>query len=325
MMIRIAILCNDRLCLPAVQWLLGSGLVVAVGMPDSTHETRTLVQQLCTTSKVPFTLFQKKELPGKLAAWLQQYAPELVLVKTFPWLIPEDLLFKPPHGFINFHYAPLPHWRGANPLFWMIRQQASVGGVTVHIMDAQFDTGPVLLQETIPITPETTYGLLCTQLAYLGLQLTVMVLEGLLTGKLQATPQSGEKPGWYARPGAGDLIINWTTMPADSVLALIRACNPWNKGAATSYAGWMFGITEATIMEQQNIANANGYSYEPGTIVEINEQSGLLIACMDGRFIRADVVYCEEGFYTGSRLSAFGLKKNEQLGQVMATATPVTN
>ena len=53
-MTRVAILCNDRLCLPAVSWLTVSGLTVAAGMPAATHETSLLIRQLCQQNGVPF-------------------------------------------------------------------------------------------------------------------------------------------------------------------------------------------------------------------------------------------------------------------------------
>lgn len=319
MTLRIGILCNDRLALPAVNALLESGMVVAVGMPQRMHEVTLVVQQLCSAKKVPFTLFQKKELATGLTSWLQQYTPDVVLVKTFPWLIPGEVLPVPRHGFINFHYAPLPHFRGPNPLFWMIRSRSATAGVSVHIMDAQFDNGPLLLQEMIPAAPQATYGWLSTQLAYLGLQLTGSLLQALANGTLQAKPQPEGQTGWFRRPQPSDLVIDWQTMPAEEVLALIKACNPWNKGAATSCKGWTFGITEATLLNEISYNNGHGYSITPGSVMACNEQQGLQIACLNGKMIKADVVYCEEGFFPGYRLIDFGIKPNDQLGQIAAT------
>ncbi len=65
-MIRVALLCNDRLCLPAVSWLVGSGLAVAVGMPAGSHETLLLIRQQCAGSGVPFRSFSKRSFATDL-------------------------------------------------------------------------------------------------------------------------------------------------------------------------------------------------------------------------------------------------------------------
>jgi methionyl-tRNA formyltransferase len=304
---RIAILCNDRIALPALDQLLATGLVVAVGVPQRNHEIRLLIEQPCARAKVPIQGFHKRTIDTDLFLWLTRYRPDVVLVKTFPFLIPAEAIRMPRFGFINFHYAPLPEWRGANPLFWMIRNQATAGAVTVHEMNEAFDAGPVLLQQPVPLTPDVNFGLFYTQLAYAGVHVSGMLLNGLLTGALQKTEQDHTRAGWYAKPTPADLLINWATMDAAEVNALVNACNPWNKGAVTRWNDWMFGISHAAVINQ------TGGEKLPGTVISINAGEGFTIACKDGKAIKAEVVYCEEGFYPGHKLAAFGLQKGHQL------------
>lgn len=313
MTIRIAILCNDRICLPAVSWLIGSQLAVAVGMPaiDAiSNETRMLIELQCKQNGVPFRTFSKQRLTEDLDRWLNEFQPDLVLVKTFPWLIPSALLNRPAHGFVNFHYAPLPAYRGPAPLFWMILHQAKEAGVTVHQMDSQFDTGPVLFQHRFPIGSDCTYGWLVTQLAYAGLQLCWSLLQGLAAGTLQSVPQQENNAGWFRRPQPADLVVNWETMPASSIHTLALACNPWNKGAATSWNNWVFGLTDVTVV----VNNDQAYSNLPGTILYIDEQNGLIVSCLHDQLLRVNMIYCEEGFFPGYKLSLFGIKPGDRLG-----------
>src|SRR5690606_154761 len=114
---RIGILCNDKLAIPAVAQLLASGLVCAVAMPEAARESGQVIEALCMQHKVSMQRIRKATLEEQLSNWLVQYKPDIVLVKTFPWKIPVNLLCIPRFGFVNFHYAPLPHWAGANPLF----------------------------------------------------------------------------------------------------------------------------------------------------------------------------------------------------------------
>lgn len=310
MTLRIAILCNDRLCLPAVNWLIGSGLTVAAGMPAGMHETSILVKQHCKMAGVPFQYFHKEQFLPELQSWLEKFNPDIVLVKTFPWLIPAESLKKPVHGFINFHYAPLPAYRGPAPLFWMIRNQVKEAGVTVHRMDENFDTGPVLLQQSLPLLPDYTYGWLVTQLAYMGLQLCFNLLQGLATCTLQSIPQQNNAAGWYRRPNPADMQVNWEQMSASSIRSLVLACNPWNKGAATCWNNWAFGLTDVSVIEN----NGDEQTNDPGTILFIDDKNGLVVSCLHNKLLRINIIYCEEGFFPGNKLSSFGIKPGHRLG-----------
>jgi methionyl-tRNA formyltransferase len=303
---RIAILCSGRVAIPALEYLIKRGLVVAVAMPEKISETQTLVRHRCRQEGLPFRLFEKKDFNEKIITWLAAHQPDVVLVKTFPFLIPSGALAIPRHGFINFHYAPLPAWRGANPLFWMLRNGERQGGITVHEMNATYDTGDILLGRTIPIGHNINFGILYTQLAHAAVQLTAQLIEQLQTGTLQRKAQDHSKARWYGHPKHDDVFINWQTMEAEEIAGLVRACNPWNKGAATRWKTWTFGITHVSVVNSHVIA-------EPGSILSIDANPGFMIACKHAKAIIAEVVYCEEGFFPGYCMSAFGLKKNDQL------------
>jgi len=311
-MMRVAILCNDRLCLPALSWLTASGLAVAVGMPIATHQTALLVRRQCEQTGVPFQGFSRRSFNDELRLWLITYQPDLVLVKTFPWLIPAAFLNIPPKGFINFHYAPLPAFRGPSPLFWMVRNQVRHGGVTVHQMDEHFDTGPLILQQSVLIPSDFTFGMLVSQLAFTGLHCCQTLLQGLADGTLQQTAQQEQSAGWYRRQSPADLVVDWESMTASSIRALVLACNPWNKGAATSCNNWIFGLTAVSLPATSN--NGNEQSHLPGTILTIDEKNGVLVSCLQNQLLRIDVIYCEEGFFPGYKLSSFGFKPGHRLG-----------
>lgn len=303
---RLSLLCNDRIALPALDYLLGHQLLTAVGMPDRATEIQTAVKTLCEKNGVAYTLFSRKDFTSQVNAWLDLHAPDMVLVMTFPFKIPAETLRLPKYGFINFHYAPLPEWRGSNPLFWMIRNKASSGGVTVHRMNEDFDAGPILLERSLPPGENINFGIYYTQLAYLGLQLTIELLADTEKIFLSEKVQDHSRAKWYGRPRPEDLFINWHTMEAEEITSLVKACNPWNKGAGTRWKQWTFGITYASVAGHHHTAT-------PGTILSIDPVNGFSIACKDNKTVVAEVVYCEEGFYPGYCLSAFGLKQNDCL------------
>lgn len=305
---RIAVICNDRLGFPALQHLLQQQLVVAVGTSNRVSETKLLLEKKSSDSKIPIQIFDKNNLETTLLEWLKCYKTDVVLVLTFPWKIPVSLLTIPKFGFINFHYAPLPAFRGTNPLFWMIRNREPVGGLTIHQMDENFDTGKILLTKEVPIYPEYSFGMLVAQLAYTGLDLVMPLLQALEYGTLKPKQQDNSQSKWYGQPKPKDFFIDWNIMTSWEVRALIKACNPWQKGAATQYKGWTFRITDASL---SFVAIPSGTI--SGTIISIDESNGLLIACADGKALKAEVIYTEEGYFSGNKMLQFGLRKGERL------------
>ncbi|MBT8226984.1 MAG: hypothetical protein HKP61_13325 [Dactylosporangium sp.] len=66
---------------------------------------------------------------------------------TFPWWLPPELLRLPRYGVVNLHPSLLPRHRGPIPVHWAIRAGDPTTGVTAHLMNEGFDTGPILAQE----------------------------------------------------------------------------------------------------------------------------------------------------------------------------------
>lgn len=300
---KLLILCNDRLALPALSQLMQMNLVAGVGMTARQSEVQAVVSMMCNQFNVPLMLFRKSTFSADLEKWIQQTNPDAVWVKTFPWKIPDTTLTKPRLGFINFHYAPLPEYRGANPLFWMIRNGVKEGGVTIHQMTSEMDNGPILLSSKVPVHPATTFGMLVSQLGFSGAELSGKLLQLMRINHLTGTPQDSTKASWYKRPQPSDLWIDWATMDAAAVVRLVNACNPWNKGAPAKLNNWMIGLSYVSIVQTEDQQNA-----KPGTILSINESSGLRIACAGNTVIRIDVLFTEEGFIPGFALAGFGIQ-----------------
>ena len=307
--LRVAVLCNDRLGLPALQQLTQNRLIQAVATSDRSPEMVGIMQLITQQGGVPSTIFSHNNFETALLSWLEEFKPDVVLVKTFPFRIPASALKLPKFGFINFHYAPLPEYRGSNPLFWMIRNGITIGGVAVHRMDEQFDTGPILLQQSVSFPPESSFGLCSTLLGHTGAQLTQQLLFGLKSGTLQENPQDESKQHWYSKPNPIDFVIQWNNMSATSIIALANACNPWLKGAQTRIKGMPVNILNASISELNVVENTL-----PGTIIQLSINDGLHIACMDSIAIKVHVICLEDGFYGGDQLQKYGFKTGDQIG-----------
>jgi len=62
----------------------------------------------------------------------------------YPRKITEPLLSTPKKGFVNYHPGPLPKYKGPTELDEAIKNKEIHWGVTVHQMDENYDTGPII-------------------------------------------------------------------------------------------------------------------------------------------------------------------------------------
>jgi methionyl-tRNA formyltransferase len=306
---RIGLLCNNRMAIPAMQQLLASGSLCAIAASDRNQELNSFLKMTAEEYKIPFRVISRAKFHENLADWLATCNPDAVFVMTFPWRIPQTILDIPTLGFFNFHYGLLPEMRGADPIFESIRQQRKTAGLSVHIMDEDFDTGPVVLQELIDLQPNETYGTLSRRMAWLGEKLCRRLLENLNNGTiLPAIHQDRGKATYWPRIPAESLCVKWEEMTAGEIKALVNACNPIAKGVPVTINDWKIGLCAVAEISLDGDASR----LVPGSILALDTHNGLLVFCKDGKALKIEVIYTEEGVFPGHSLSRFGLSVGMQ-------------
>ena len=56
--------------------------------------------------------------------------------------------------------------------------------------------------------------------------------------------QDERKARYFDRQTEWDITIQWEDMDASSIIALVNACNPWNKGAVAKINNWVIRLLE---------------------------------------------------------------------------------
>src|SRR5207245_2484037 len=120
-------------------------------------------------------------------ARLAALKPTAIVIVGYGRLIPQWMISLPPLGNINLHASLLPKYRGAAPIQWAIACGETVTGVTTMRIDAGLDTGDILLQRELALTPEDTAETVAPRLAVIGADLMVETLRGLQTGTVHAS------------------------------------------------------------------------------------------------------------------------------------------
>ncbi len=309
---RFAIIISSILGLPLLQDLAAQGVVAGVAVPVTGHDEPEQLAQLAAAQGLPVQRLHRQPLGPALVAWLTPLAPDAVLVLTLPWRIPASVLALPRLGFLNVHFAALPGYRGPEPLFWQLRNGETAGAVTIHRMDANFDTGPVAVALPVPIGPQDTHGVHRTQLARYAVAAGRQLLAALQAGELPLQPQNETTARYWPRASLADVCVRWAE-PAVGIARLVRATNPWNRGAVATLRQQPLRLLGVTPMP-------GSVQALPGTVVRA--EADLLVACGPGELLRLDMLALDEGYFTGEQLVGLGVRAGELLGELGVVPTP---
>lgn len=92
------------------------------------------------TLKMGFTVFHTKKVISELSDF------DLVVSFGYKEILKSSTLSTSKNPVVNLHISYLPFNRGMYPNFWS-HFDGTPNGVTIHIIDAGIDTGPILLQK----------------------------------------------------------------------------------------------------------------------------------------------------------------------------------
>jgi phosphoribosylglycinamide formyltransferase-1 len=86
-----------------------------------------------------------------LADAIAGHAPGLIVSAGFMRILGPEVLARFPQRIINTHPALLPSFPGAHGVRDALAYGAKLTGVTVHVVDAGVDTGPIVAQAAVPV------------------------------------------------------------------------------------------------------------------------------------------------------------------------------
>jgi methionyl-tRNA formyltransferase len=161
--------------------------------------------------------------------------PDVIVVMAYGQILPRDVLQIPPVACLNLHASLLPRWRGAAPIQAAIAAGDRETGITVMYMDEGLDTGDILLQHKIDISPLETGGSLHDRLGEIAPDALLEALSLLVGKKAPRVRQDATQATLAPKLDREDGRIDWME-PAQAIERKIRAFNPW-PGAFTVLTG----------------------------------------------------------------------------------------
>ncbi len=158
--------------------------------------------ELATAHRIPLHDSADVNAPQTMAT-IRGWQPDLIASVYLNQLIGPELIGLGRRGCINVHPALLPRYRGLFPYFWALANGETVTGVTVHFVEPTFDSGPIIAQEEIDITPKDTVQSLQYKSAQVGAELLVEAVRRIEAGD-RGRPQNGTQASYYSWPGSAD-------------------------------------------------------------------------------------------------------------------------
>lgn len=289
-MLKIIYMGTPSFAVPALEALIANrapGLLLPQGYDIVTVITRTdkpsgrgkevifsPVKQAALAQGIPVWQPGSLKRPENIEA-LAAYQADLYIVAAFGQILPQAVLDLPRYGTLNIHASLLPRYRGVSPISEAILQGERETGVTIMLIDAGIDTGPILLKRAIPIAENDTSGSLTGKLADLGASALLAALPLWIAGALPPQPQNEQEASYTHMLRKEDGVIDWHRSAA-RLAREVRAYSPW-PGSYTTWRGKLLKILAAyalAVSEPQNIP--------PGTVMLRKESGAPLLLVTTG-------------------------------------------
>ncbi|MGB3300887.1 MAG: methionyl-tRNA formyltransferase [Phormidesmis sp.] len=144
-----------------------------------------------------------------ILAKLKALAADAFVVIAYGQILSQEILDMPRLGCVNAHGSILPEYRGAAPIQWCLYRGEYETGVTTMLMNAGMDTGPMLLEETIPIGLLDNAWDVAEKLSQLSSALIPATLQKLQHQMIRPRAQDDARATYAPLIAKDDYRIDW--------------------------------------------------------------------------------------------------------------------
>lgn len=227
--------------------------------------------------------------------------PDLFLSVYYTQLFGPELLEVIGGKALNFHPSLLPLHRGNAPLIWTLVDGDTQTGLSVHHIDSGVDTGPLVLQRTMPIHESDTGHSLHSKMANLVRAAAAELLRDFVAGRPipAGQPQSGASSYHSVR----DPRINhldWSE-PREKIRNIVRALAPPLPGAFSLVRG-----ARVLLARVDPVATPVGASHKAPGMIEVARGQSPLVWAGDGA-LQLTTVVLDDDLRPGAALVEAGL------------------
>jgi len=217
-----------------------------------------------------------------------KFKTRLSILIDFGIIITQDVIDSFPLGIVNSHFSLLPQWRGADPITFSILSGQAKTGVSLMLLTAGMDEGPLLGIGEYDLPADITTPKLTEDLIQLSYALLCDIVPKYIAGDIKSAPQEkvasivgySAEPTYSRKLTKEDSILDWNK-PAAQLEREIRAYADWPKSRCV-LGGHAVIITAARAEDGEGT---------PGTLWQQDKRLG---------------IYCAKGILMLDRLKPAG-------------------
>ena len=210
------------------------------------------MQQVVVRAPV-FAVSSRLELDALLTS--HPFQSSLAILIDFGIIVSQLVIDSFQLGIINSHFSLLPEWRGADPITFALLSGQTKTGVSLMVVTAGVDEGPLLSQAVYDIPDDATTPELTDALILLSNKMLKVVVPRYAEGDIQPVPQELVNilgitiPTFSRKLTKTDGVLDWHK-PAIELEREIRAFITWPK-SHTKLAGRELVVTRARLSPLQ--------------------------------------------------------------------------
>ena len=162
---------------------------------------------------------------------LKKIEPDYMLTVYWPYILKSEIFMLSKNGCVNFHPALLPKNRGWYPHVHNIINETDAG-VTLHFIDENSDTGPILAQRIVNVEPSYNAFTLYKKLGDTMINLFKDSWNKIKNEEIKPTPQNEKLATYYKKSDITDLIELDKEYSGKELINILRARSFGEKGFA---------------------------------------------------------------------------------------------
>ncbi len=299
--------------------VLGKGLMLAnilLGLQDSganivgvlryeqtcTSPLKLFLQDIFNPSK-ELTLIKQMNLPQlrvksanseEFKRFLISNNVDLVIIGTWRERLRKDIFTVPTIGTVNVHPSLLPKYRGPNPYMQVILHGEKESGVTLHLVDENYDTGAILNQVKVKINTDDTSKELRQRTVTAARGLVAEFIMSLNDNITMPIAQSERLASYFPNISGDEKMLDFTVQTSDEIFRTVKALHPFLPCYIT-HRGKFF------IVNPYGVKVLGAVDAKAGEIIAKDSKTrSLTIVCRDGKAVSFDGIKLYRwGFLTG--------------------------
>ncbi len=150
------------------------------------------VGQICKRHKI--SIIKTKDINSEeTISQIKSFQPDIIVCAYFNQILKKEICDIPKLNCVNIHLALSQKYRGLNSYFWVLANNETESGVTIHEVDEGIDTGNVIAQQRVKISDADTAIGFFIKLSQIGGQLFISSLGDIEKGISSVKDTSGSQ------------------------------------------------------------------------------------------------------------------------------------